>query len=64
MICFLLFIDNVVECLCFLFQVEEPKYSAVDMGSLIPTDTRVQFDVRTVLARLLDGSRFDEFKVG
>lgn len=44
-------------------QVEEPKYSSADMGSLIPADTRVQFDVRTVLARILDGSRFDEFKV-
>ncbi len=45
-----------------LREVEEPKFSPSDMGSLIPTDTRVQFDVRTILARILDGSRFDEFK--
>ena len=43
-------------------EVEEPLYPSHDMGSLVPTDTRKQFDVRTVLARLLDGSRFDEFK--
>lgn len=43
-------------------EVEEPLYGSEDMGALIPTDTKTQFDVRTILARLLDGSRFDEFK--
>lgn len=42
--------------------VEEPRYSIRDIGSLVPTDTRTQFDVRGILARILDGSRFDEFK--
>ena len=42
--------------------IEEPKFPSQDMGSLVPVDTRVQFDVRTILARILDGSRFDEFK--
>lgn len=28
----------------------------------MPSDPRKPFDVRAVLARLLDGSRFDEFK--
>jgi 3-methylcrotonyl-CoA carboxylase beta subunit len=43
-------------------EVEEPLFGSHDMGSLVPTDTKTQFDVRTILARLLDGSRFDEFK--
>lgn len=41
---------------------EEPLYSLDDIGSFIPADTRVQFDVRSIIARILDGSRFDEFK--
>ncbi len=40
--------------------VEEPLYGANDMGSLVPVDTKIQFDVRTILARVLDGSKFDE----
>ena len=31
-------------------------------AGIIPADSRKPFDVRAVLARLLDGSRFDEFK--
>jgi hypothetical protein len=29
---------------------------------VIPTDTRKPYDVREVIARIVDGSRFDEFK--
>ena len=29
---------------------------------VVPTDLRVQYDVREVIARLVDGSEFDEFK--
>lgn len=31
-------------------------------AGIVPADTRKPFDVRAVLARLLDGSRLDEFK--
>jgi len=39
-----------------------PKYDASDLYGVIPTDTRKPFDVREVIARIVDGSEFDEFK--
>jgi 3-methylcrotonyl-CoA carboxylase beta subunit len=39
-----------------------PRYDAQDLYSIIPTDTRRPYDVREVIARLADGSEFDEFK--
>jgi 3-methylcrotonyl-CoA carboxylase beta subunit len=41
---------------------EEPLYDAEELYGVIPTDTRKPYDVREVIARLVDGSRFDEFK--
>lgn len=40
--------------------VEEPLYSLSDLLSIIPEDNRIPFDVRQILARVLDGSRFHE----
>src|SRR4051812_16936851 len=40
----------------------EPLYDAEDLLGMIPTDLREPFDPRDVLARILDGSEFDEFK--
>ena len=40
----------------------EPLYPAEDLYGIIPTDTRKPFDVREVIARIVDGSEFDEFK--
>jgi acetyl-CoA carboxylase carboxyltransferase component len=40
----------------------EPLYDAEDLLGMIPTDLREPFDPRDVLARVLDGSEFDEFK--
>lgn len=40
----------------------EPKYSPQELYGVIPTDTRKPFDVREVIARIVDGSEFDEFK--
>jgi len=40
----------------------EPLYPAEDLHGIIPTDPRKPFDVREVIARLVDGSAFDEFK--
>ncbi len=40
----------------------EPLYPADEIYGVIPVDTRKPFDVREVIARLVDGSEFDEFK--
>ncbi|KAF3996879.1 carboxyl transferase domain-containing protein [Glaciimonas immobilis] len=42
--------------------VVEPKYPAHELYGVIPLDTRKPFDVREVIARVVDGSEFDEFK--
>jgi 3-methylcrotonyl-CoA carboxylase beta subunit len=40
----------------------EPHYDAHELHGIIPTDSRKPFDVREVIARIVDGSEFDEFK--
>ncbi|MFA7384484.1 MAG: carboxyl transferase domain-containing protein, partial [Desulfurivibrionaceae bacterium] len=40
----------------------EPLYAAEELYGIIPTDTRKPYDVREVIARIVDGSEFDEFK--
>ena len=39
-----------------------PLYEAEEIYGVIPADTRQPFDVREIIARLVDGSEFDEFK--
>ncbi len=39
-----------------------PLFPASDLYGLIPTDTRQPYDVREIIARLVDGSEFAEFK--
>lgn len=42
---------------------EEPVYPADEIYGILPKDsTRVQFDVREIIARIVDGSKFHEFK--
>ncbi|MBC7938700.1 MAG: methylcrotonoyl-CoA carboxylase [Chitinophagaceae bacterium] len=41
---------------------EEPLYDPEEIYGVIPQDTRKPYDVREVIARVVDGSRFDEFK--
>ena len=41
---------------------EEPRYDAREIYGILPQDLRRQFDSRDVIARLVDGSRFHEFK--
>ena len=41
---------------------EEPRFAAEDLYGLIPTDTRKPYDAREIVARLVDGSDFDEWK--
>jgi 3-methylcrotonyl-CoA carboxylase beta subunit len=40
----------------------EPRYPAEDLYAVIPADPKQPFDVREVIARLVDDSQFDEFK--
>ena len=39
-----------------------PRFDADELYGLIPTDVRAPYDVREVIARLVDGSEFAEFK--
>ena len=41
---------------------DEPLFPAAELDGVVPADPRKAFDVRAVIARLVDGSRFDEFK--
>ena len=41
---------------------EDPAYDPAEIYGIVNADPRQQYDVREVLARLMDGSRFDEFK--
>jgi 3-methylcrotonyl-CoA carboxylase beta subunit len=45
-----------------LTPTEEPIYAAEELYGLIPKDSKQPFDVREVIARVVDGSRFQEFK--
>ena len=40
----------------------EPRYAAEELYGVIPTDSRKPYDVREVIARIVDDSAFDEFK--
>ena len=41
---------------------EEPVYDPAELYGVIPSDPRLTYDVREVIARLVDGSRLSEFK--
>ncbi|WP_312458290.1 carboxyl transferase domain-containing protein [Comamonas sp.] len=41
---------------------QAPAYPADELYGVIPVDTRKPFDVREIIARIVDGSDFDEFK--
>jgi 3-methylcrotonyl-CoA carboxylase beta subunit len=45
-----------------LGQARPPLYGAGDLHGVIPSEPRKPFDVREVIARLVDGSEFDEWK--
>ncbi|HSO34539.1 MAG TPA: carboxyl transferase domain-containing protein [Labilithrix sp.] len=42
---------------------EEPRYDPSELYGIIPADARKRYDARELIARLVDGSRLDEFKV-
>jgi acetyl-CoA carboxylase carboxyltransferase component len=41
---------------------EDPAYDPAEIYGVVNTDTRKPYDVREIIARIVDGSRFDEFK--
>jgi 3-methylcrotonyl-CoA carboxylase beta subunit len=43
-------------------EVKAPLYASEEIYGIIPQDTRKPFDVRDIIARLVDGSEFQEFK--
>ena len=42
--------------------VVEPRFDAEELIGIVPSDLRIPFDPRDVIARIVDGSDFDEFK--
>ena len=47
---------------CDLTEPEEPAYDPQELYGVVSADVRKPYDVHEVIARLVDGSRFDEFK--
>jgi 3-methylcrotonyl-CoA carboxylase beta subunit len=45
-----------------LAEPREPAYPAEELYGVVPEDTRRPFDIREVIARIVDGSEFHEFK--
>jgi acetyl-CoA carboxylase carboxyltransferase component len=43
-------------------EIEDPAYDPKEIYGILPSDLRSPYDVRDVIARLVDGSRFQEFK--
>lgn len=43
-------------------EFREPLYDIKELRSIAPTDHKQHFDIRSVIARIVDGSEFDEFK--
>src|SRR3989449_749677 len=41
---------------------EDPRYDPADISGIVNADIRKPYDVREIIARIVDGSRFDEFK--
>ncbi len=58
-------VENIVRPKRVPFQVAEPeppRYDPKELYGVIPADVRKPYDVREVIARIVDGSRFHEFK--
>ena len=45
-----------------LTKPREPQYDTAELDGIVPADLKKQYDVREVIARLVDASEFDEFK--
>src|SRR5437588_3239132 len=47
---------------CAITEPEPPLYDPAELYGIVPRDSRRSYDVREVIARIVDGSRFHEFK--
>jgi 3-methylcrotonyl-CoA carboxylase beta subunit len=45
-----------------LLAAREPAYDIAELDGIVPSDLKKQYDARELIARLVDGSEFDEFK--
>src|SRR4051812_33759473 len=45
-----------------MLDARPPRFDPHDLYGIIPPDLRTQFDIREVIARIVDGSELDEFK--
>ncbi|MEO1918677.1 MAG: carboxyl transferase domain-containing protein, partial [Paracoccaceae bacterium] len=45
-----------------LQSAEDPAYDPSEIFGVVPADLKTPYDIREVIARIVDGSRFDEFK--
>ncbi|MEL6948132.1 MAG: carboxyl transferase domain-containing protein, partial [Pseudomonadota bacterium] len=45
-----------------LAAAKQPRFGAEDLHAVVPVDLRKQYDIRELIARLVDDSAFDEFK--
>lgn len=43
-------------------EYKEPLYDVNELRSIAPADHKQPFDIQSVIARIVDGSEFDEFK--
>ena len=43
-------------------KISEPSYDTSEIFGIIPKDSRQPYDVREIIARIVDNSNFDEFK--
>ncbi len=43
-------------------QIEPPLYDPAEIYGIVPQSTRKSYDIREIIARIVDGSRFHEFK--
>lgn len=43
-------------------EIEAPYYDPSELYGIIPDDIKIQFDMREIIARLVDGSRFHEYQ--
>ncbi|KAF3793905.1 Methylcrotonoyl-CoA carboxylase beta chain [Nymphaea thermarum] len=54
--------NGLVNTIPTLSDYRDPLYEVKELRSIAPTDQKQPFDVRNVIARIVDGSEFDEFK--
>jgi 3-methylcrotonyl-CoA carboxylase beta subunit len=58
----ILHLNRVKPCTLELRKPVSPRYASDEMYGIVPQDTRFPYDIRELIARLVDGSEFHEFK--